>query len=101
MATTPDELLPDAESGIPVELPSGAQFLVLNDDERVYVESRVNDYQSQLHLENVSDLAELDRVVGMELLCHRWASWLARTHDYWGEEIDEVALRRTLTDMSK
>jgi len=89
-----------ADEGIPVGLPSGAPFLVMTEDERDYVAERVQRYTDQLHLENVSDLAQLDLMICLEMLCHRWTLWLSRQKDYWGEDVDEVALRRSLNDYS-
>ncbi len=87
--------------GIPVELPSGATFLVLTDEEREYVAERVLRYETQLALENVSDQAQLDLMVQQELLTYRIGLWLALTKDYEGDDIDEVALRRSLAELSR
>lgn len=89
-----------ADQGIPVRLPSGAEFLVMTEDEESYITERVRQYQEQLHLTNVSDLAQLDLMIELEMLCHRWAQWLSRQKDYWDEDIDENQLRRSLNDYS-
>jgi hypothetical protein len=89
-----------ADQGIPVVLPSGAEFLVMTEGERDYITERVERYQEQLHLTNVSDLAQLDLMLELEMLCHRWAQWLSRQKDYWDEDIDENQLRRSLNDYS-
>lgn len=95
---TVDEIAVD--EGIPVLLPSGAEFLVMTDGEREYVETRVRRYDDQLHLNNVSDLAQLDLMIELELLTHRWSLWLSRQKDYWNDSIDEIGLRRSLNDFS-
>ena len=89
-----------ADEGIPVTLPSGAEFLVMTEDERAYITERATKYADQLHLTNVSDLAQLDLMIELELLSHRWAFWLSRQKDYWGDTIDEVGLRRSLNEFS-
>jgi hypothetical protein len=87
-----------SDQGIPVGLPSGAEFLVMTQDEHDYVTDRVQRYSEQLHLTNVSDLAQLDLMIEMELLTHRWALWMSRQKDYWDEDINEVLLSRSLND---
>lgn len=89
-----------ADQGIPVLLPSGAEFLVMTEGERDYITERVLQYGEQLHLTNVSDLAQLDLMIELEMLCHRWAQWLSRQKDYWDDDIDENQLRRSLNDYS-
>lgn len=89
-----------ADDGIPVDLPSGAVFLVLTEEERNHVEARVGQYQTQFEFQNVSDLAGLDLIIEKELLAHRTALYLSRGKDYFGEAIDEVAQFRWLKELS-
>lgn len=76
------------EDGIPVELPSGAQFFVLTQAEADYLNERVRRYLSDNHFVNVSDFQDVDKMVVFELLWQRWSLWLSRGVDYFGEEID-------------
>lgn len=53
-----------------------------------------------VHNTNVSDLQDVDRMVIMECLVHRWSLWLSREKDYFGDAIDAKALRSTVNDYS-
>lgn len=85
---------------MPVKLPSGATFMVLTQDEVDYVKERVKRYLKDNHFVNVSDLQDIDRMVTMELLVHRWTQWVALQKDYFGDDIDEARYRKTINDYS-
>lgn len=89
-----------SEEGYPVELPSGAIFRVLTPQEVEYIEERSTRYQEQFRFENVSDLQDVDRIVVMELLVHRWSLWISRMKDYFGDPIEEGSLRKSINDYS-
>lgn len=89
------------EEGLPVTLPSGAQFMVLTSAEVRYIEERVERYLADNHFVNVSDFQDVDRMLVMELLCFRWGLWISNQRDYFGEAIDDTgSLRRSLGDYS-
>lgn len=88
------------EEGLPVDLPSGVTFYVLTQDEVEYVRSRVSRYLADNHFVNVSDLQDVDRMVTMELLVHRWTLWLSRGKDYFDDDVDEKAFRASVGDYS-
>lgn len=98
MTTRPFETV--VEAGLPVTLPSGAQFYVLTQDEVDYVNDRVTRYLKDNHFINVSDLQDVDRMVTMEVLVHRWTLWVSRQKDYWDDDIDEKAFRASINDYS-
>lgn len=81
---------------VEVELPSGSKLHVLTVEEAFYLDGQVRDYNSQLSLTNVSDLAELDRIVTMELLIHRAAKFLMLGRDYEGKKIDRAELNQLI-----
>lgn len=85
---------------MPVTLPSGALFSVLTQDEIDYVTDRVSRYLADNHFVNVSDLQDVDRMVTMELLVHRWTLWLSRGKDYFDDDIDEKSFRASVGDYS-
>lgn len=88
-------------SDIIVTLPSGAPFPVLTEDEERYLYDKIDEYRTAFKFENVSDLAELDRVVTLELLIYRMGVWLGRQADYDGNPtFDPKDLRRDLKDAS-
>lgn len=86
---------------IEVTAPSGAIFPVLNEDEREYFEDVSARYLSDNHFSNITDLQDLDRIINMELMCHRWNSWISREMDYNGDAIDQEKTLRAVTDLSK
>lgn len=88
------------EDGIPVQLPSGAMFRVLTQDEADYLKERVQRYTSDNHFVNVSDLQDIDRMVTFELFVHRWSLWLSKGMDYYGEEINAKQLADTIASYS-
>jgi hypothetical protein len=89
-----------SDEGIPVELPSGAKFYVLTQDEADYLTERVRRYLSDNHFVNVSDFQDIDKMVTFEMLVHRWSLWLSRGMDYYGEKIDEKVLAQQVNNYS-
>lgn len=85
---------------IPVVLPSGAFFEVLTPEEAEYLEGKAADYNAGFAFNNVADLGELDRLVCMELLVHRYQRWLTRRKDYQGNQVDEGPLQTKVATWS-
>jgi len=88
------------EDGIPVQLPSGAMFRVLTQDEADYLKERVERYLADNHFVNVSDFQDIDKMVTFELFVHRWSLWLSKGMDYYGEEINADRLASTIASYS-
>lgn len=88
------------EDGLPVKLPSGAQYKVLTKSEVHYVKERVKDYMSHFKWENTSDLQDVDRMIMFELLVYRYGIWVSGRSDYFGDPVDENQLRKTMADLS-
>ncbi len=74
-----------------VSLPSGAPFDVLTDEEAAYLENLCREYGTTFQFTSVSDVADLDRLVSMELISHRLNQWSIRRRDYDDKAIDEKA----------
>jgi hypothetical protein len=89
-----------SEDGFPVKLPSGAEFTVLTTGEVRYVEERVQQYNNEYRWSNISDLQDIDRIIQNELFIHRWAGWISKTKDYFGEAVEEQSLRKSINDFS-
>lgn len=89
-----------ASSSILVDLPSGVAQPVLNHDEAEYLTERVARYHEDNALTNISDLQDLDRMLVMELLAHRWGIWVAKRSDYDGRPIDEAFYQRQINAYS-
>lgn len=85
---------PDAEiEMIEVEGVSGARFQVMGQAEADWFESNMTRYLNEYKFENIADLQDLDRLLGLELLSYRYASFLIRGTDYEGSVIDEKSIR--------
>lgn len=89
-----------SEEGLSVKLPSGAEFKVLTPSEVEYVNDRVHQYQRTFKWDNISDVQDVDRIVIMELFVYRWGSFLAMGKDYYDDDVDEQALRKSINDWS-
>lgn len=72
---------------------SGAEFQVMNHDEKAWFEATMQLYLDQYKFSNVSDLQDIDRLLGLELLSYRYSNWLIRETDYDGLSFDEQAVR--------
>lgn len=83
---------------VPIKLPSGATSTCY-EREQLYVNDRVTKYLEDFKFTNVSDLADLDRVVMLELLSWRYATWLSQQMDYWRDPVDEKVLSVQLKDI--
>ncbi len=66
----------DAYGDYTVTLPSGAQWSVSTQAEVEFVTALTNQYAEQFGFDNISDLADLDKVVRNEFLLFRWESQL-------------------------
>lgn len=98
MTTRPYDLTVD--DGLPVVLPSGANFLVPTEDERQYVIERSEKYLTENKYTNVSDIQDVDKMVVFELFLHRWSLWLSKGKDYYDDDVDPRALARQINDIS-
>lgn len=83
--TNPDTV---TEEGIPVDLPSGAKYFVLTTNEATYLRDRIRRYMADNHFINVSDIQEIDRMICIELLIHRWTMWISKGRNYYDEDIN-------------
>lgn len=92
----------DASIGsLVVALPSGAAFEVMNEEEAQYLAERVRRYLDDNTFVNVSDLQDLDGMLTLELLRHRWTRWLGMRQTYDGKPIDEPRLGGDVESLSR
>lgn len=84
---------PEPVSVKTVEGASGAVFEVADDAETVWFNLNMGKYLEEYRFENVADLQDLDRLMGMELFSYRYAGWLlsGSTHD--GKAFDQKSVR--------
>lgn len=81
-------------------LPSGATLTVMTVGERDYLHERIGLYHDHNQFTNISDLQDLDRLMGMELMVYRWQNWQGTGTDYNGEPFDERYLNAQMKDYS-
>jgi len=67
--------------------PAGGTFIVLTPDEQRFFEDLCDKYTRDYAFQNVSDLADLERVVQGEVLSQRYNRYLSVGDDYWGDPI--------------
>lgn len=83
-----------AQESVAITGASGATFNVANVDEAGWFNDNKTRYLDEYRFENVADLQDLDRLLGLELLSYRYVSWmLAGGLDYDGQFIDDKAVR--------
>lgn len=83
-----------------VQSPSGSTLNLQTEDERDWYVSRRDRYMADNKFVNVSDLQDLDRLLILELMVHRWSLWLGQGFDYLYTRIDENALKDSLKTYS-
>jgi len=93
LAAQEDDLADAERQMVDVTGASGAEFQVMTDDEKSWYEATMEKYLDQYKFENVSDLQDIDRLLGLELLSYRYTNWLIRDTDYDGLSFDEGAVR--------
>src|ERR1041385_3143258 len=81
------DLETNSGGGIPVTLPSGAEFNVLTPGEAEFLTDKMQRYLTDNHFVNISDMLDIDKLIVFELMIHRWTLRLSRGQDYFGEEI--------------
>lgn len=76
-----------------VEGASGAKFMVMGQGEKEWFQSNLDSYKTAYRFEDIADLQDLDRLLGLELLSYRYTSWLVRGMDYGGQSFLEKDIR--------
>lgn len=96
--TTFDDL---SEEGIPVQLPSGATHYTITHAEAEYLRDLAARYLEDNHFVNIADLKEIDRLITMETLVHRWQMWISKGRNYYDEDINLKTYNDMVTDASR
>lgn len=92
--TGPDEL------AFEVELCSGEKLPVQTEVEQRWFTDTKASYLSQNKFTDVTDLQDLDRLLGLELMMFRWTQHLSAGHDYQKNLIDEEMVRKQIKEQS-
>lgn len=80
---------------------SGEPLAVIGEAEARWWNQARDQYLAQTRFTEVTDLADLDRLLIQELMIFRWSDHLARGLDYEGFPIDEDKIRKNLRDYSE
>jgi hypothetical protein len=89
------------EQGIPVELPSGATHYTITHSEAEYLRDLAARYLSDNHFVNIADLKEIDRLITMETLVHRWQMWISKGRNYYDEDVNIKLHNDMVADASR
>jgi hypothetical protein len=68
--------------------------------EAAWYDATRDSYMAQTHFSETTDLQDLDRLLSLELLVHRWVGFLASGRDYTGAQVDEEGLKKSLREYS-
>lgn len=90
-----------SEEGIPVELPSGATHYTITHAEAEYLRDLAERYLSDNHFMNIADLKEIDRLITLETLAHRWSMWISKGRNYYDEDINVKVHSDMIQDASR
>lgn len=81
------------DGSIEIRGAGGSVHVVLNDQEAAWINFTYERYVDQYKMDNITDLQDLDRLVGLELLSTRYQNWLGRESDYDGNPFSEKDVR--------
>ena len=70
-----DDDLPVLMSAKQVKLASGVDYEVMHETEVSMVENLVKRYTTEYLFNSISDLQDVDRIIVMELMAHRYSVW--------------------------
>lgn len=83
-----------------VTTPTGSDLHLQTAEEANWYEERRDRYQTDNHFTNISDLQDLDRLLGLEVFSYRWQLWMAQGFDYQYARVDESALKNSIKEYS-
>lgn len=83
-----------------VETPSGNPLRLQTEDEARFYNDNKTKYLSEHKITNPSDIQDVERILVMELMVHRWSTWLTQGFDYDEGLVSAEELRRNVKDYS-
>ncbi len=83
-----------------VQTPGKSSLNLQTQEEADWYEDRRDRYRTDNHFPNVSDLADLDRLLLLEIMSYRWGLWISQGFDYMHARVDEGALKNMIKDYS-
>lgn len=81
------------EEVLEVKSAGGLVLSVVGQREKEWFETVLKKYQQEYLFENIADLQDLDRLMGLELLSYRYTIWLVMGHNYAGKTIIDKDIR--------
>lgn len=89
---------PPPPSGFTVTSATGQQLSTLNQEEVNWYERTKGKYLAENRFTEVTDLQDLDSLLTMELIVHRWTQWTMSGRDYDGHLISEGVYTKPLRE---
>lgn len=86
---------------VSVVLASGQKLQVQGVDEAAFFNDTRDKYLAENRFTDVTDLQDLDQLLILELMVHRWSMWTASGRDYDGNIISEDAYVKPLREYSQ
>lgn len=86
---------------VAVVLASGQRLQVQGADEASFFNDTRDKYLAENRFTDVTDLQDLDQLLILELMVHRWSMWTASGRDYDGNIIGEDAYVKSLREYSQ
>lgn len=90
----------DDTSEFEVELCSGESMTVQTAVEQRWFSETKSKYLAQNKFTDITDLQDLDRLLGLELMSFRWNQYLASGYDYQKNLVDEEMIRKSIKEQS-
>lgn len=78
--------------------PSGGSLRLQTQEEAEFYNDHKKKYLSEYKITNGSDLLEVERVLMMEVMVHRWSTWLAQGFDYEEGMISNEECRKNIKE---
>lgn len=83
-----------------VKTPSGNPLRLQTEDEARFYNDNKKKYLDEYKITNASDIQEVERILVMEIMVHRWSTWLTQGFDYDEGLVSAEELRRNIKDYS-
>lgn len=83
-----------------VKSPTGSDVNLQTEAESRYYEKQRDKYLKDNRFTNVSDFQDLDRLLTLEVMVHRWSTWLTQGFDYLASRVNEKELKDSIKEYS-
>lgn len=83
-----------------VKSPTGSDVNLQTESEAKYYEKQRDKYLKDNRFTNVSDFQDLDRLLTLEVMVHRWSTWLTQGFDYLATRVNEKELKDSIKEYS-